>query len=777
VNLEARCETLLDARLKPACSAAIVVALSGGGDSVALLAMTVAWARARGRPVLALTVDHGLQPQSAAWSRFATETAAKLGAAHRTLLWTGDKPSTGVSAAARAARHALLADAAREAGASVILMGHTADDRLEADLMRAEGSTLGRLRPWAPSPAWPEGRGVFLLRPLLDVRRATLRRWLAAQRLGWIEDPANADPRSGRARARLAAQGAPDPPPAEASPRSPLLDGTGLTSDGRILVDRAALAGSADARRFAAAALACAAGATLPAKAGRIEALLERLCGDGPVTATLGGARLDADASRVASPATPAKRSGAASRPSGSGRIAASWWDGRFEAAPGDPAVIVLPLRGRAATLPPAQRRALAFLPPPRGSPACCSGRRGRDLMPLAAGSTPGYADPAHGPAAPGGAGRDRQRSVIWGLHGKARPRLLSCFGTNWTTSGRQRDRLDASDETTGLGMNLRSLAIWGVIGMILVALYSVMNPARGAAAGEISYSEVVAKVEGGSIKSANVQGERVRLIDSDNKPFSAIVPPAVQADLIDHMQAADVRVEYQSASPNIFISLIGSLLPILLLIGVWIFFMRQMQGGARGAMGFGKSKAKLLTENKTRVTFDDVAGVEEAKEDLVEIVDFLKDPSEVPEAGRQDPEGRPAGRPSRHRQDAARARGRGRGGRAVLLHLRLRLRGDVRRRRAPAASATCSNRPRRTPLHHLHRRDRRRRPSPRRGHGRRQRRARADPEPAAGRDGRLRVQRRHHPDRRHQPARRAGPRAAASRAASTVRSWCPTPT
>src|SRR5690606_9178284 len=89
-------------------------------------------------------------------------------------------------------------------GARVILFAHTADDVAEGDRMRAEGSTLGRLRDWSPSPAWPEGRGLMLLRPMLDVSRSELRDWLRGQGADWIDDPANEDLRYARARARVA---------------------------------------------------------------------------------------------------------------------------------------------------------------------------------------------------------------------------------------------------------------------------------------------------------------------------------------------------------------------------------------------------------------------------------------------------------------------------------------------------------------------------------------------------------------------------------------------
>ncbi len=199
---------VLDRRLLRDCAQPVAVALSGGGDSLALLLLATGWARAAGRPLLVLTVDHRLRVESAAWTEGCAVTARRLGHPFRALAWTGDKPATGLPAAARAARHALLADAAREAGARVILMGHTADDDLrEAGLMRAEGSTTPDPREWTPSPAWPQGRGVFLLRPMLGVRRAHIRDWLTARGERWIDDPANEDAAYARPRARRALAG------------------------------------------------------------------------------------------------------------------------------------------------------------------------------------------------------------------------------------------------------------------------------------------------------------------------------------------------------------------------------------------------------------------------------------------------------------------------------------------------------------------------------------------------------------------------------------------
>ncbi len=188
--------------------------------------------------------------------------------------------------------------------------------------------------------------------------------------------------------------------------------------------------------------------------------------------------------------------------------------------------------------------------------------------------------------------------------------------------------------------MNLRNLAIWGVIGVLLIAVYSVMtNNAHPGANRQITYSELLQKVDAGDIRQATISGQKIDAKDRQGVD-NTVTGPADTTDLEHRLEAHGAGFDFQPPSAGLLPALLMNLLPILLIVGVWIFFMRQMQGGARGAMGFGKSKARLLTENKNRVTFEDVAGVDEAKDDLTEIVDFLKDPAKFQRLGGKIPKG-----------------------------------------------------------------------------------------------------------------------------------------
>ena len=187
---------------------------------------------------------------------------------------------------------------------------------------------------------------------------------------------------------------------------------------------------------------------------------------------------------------------------------------------------------------------------------------------------------------------------------------------------------------------NARNIAFWVVLFLLILALFNAFGGNQATTASRsVSYSEFIQRVDKGEVASVTIDGERVVVTDTTGNRFATIAPndPKLTERLID--KGVEVRAEAQQSSG--FMSLLSLWLPFIVLIGIWIFFMNRMQGGGKGgAMGFGKSKAKLLTEKNGRVTFDDVAGIDEAKEELEEIVEFLRNPQKFSRLGGKIPKG-----------------------------------------------------------------------------------------------------------------------------------------
>lgn len=356
----------LDRRLYPDAPAPLLIGLSGGGDSVALLSLARDWARRSGRLLVAATVDHQLRPEGAAWARRCAARCAALGIRHLTLAWTGTKPATGIHAAARLARHRLLAQAARGEGASVILLAHTADDILEAAWMRHEGARTPAPRDWSPSPVWPEGRGLFLLRPLLAVRRAALRAYLRERGEDWIEDPGNLDPTSLRARARLALAGAGLAIPTDAAGPPvglpPLTEGSAgelFGPSGPLLAQ-----GRPAARIWLGAALTCVGGGEATPAAASLDQIVGRLEAGALFAATLAGARLIFDGATMVIAREAGDRRLGRAQPVPLSSETPVVWDGRFLAAPGAPGGSIGHLKGQMARLDRPTRDRLKWVHP-----------------------------------------------------------------------------------------------------------------------------------------------------------------------------------------------------------------------------------------------------------------------------------------------------------------------------------------------------------------------------------------------------------------------------
>ncbi|NVM22927.1 MAG: ATP-dependent metallopeptidase FtsH/Yme1/Tma family protein [Desulfobacterales bacterium] len=183
-----------------------------------------------------------------------------------------------------------------------------------------------------------------------------------------------------------------------------------------------------------------------------------------------------------------------------------------------------------------------------------------------------------------------------------------------------------------------KNLALWLVISLVMILLFNLFNQSR-VQDREISYTQFMAQVENGDVAGVVIQGQQISGADTNGVRFKTFAPEDAELIKILRTQGVTIKAKPPAESPW-YMTILVSWFPMILLIAVWIFFMRQMQGGGGKALSFGKSRARLLSDQSAKVTFEDVAGIDEAKEELSEIIEFLKDPKKFTRLGGRIPKG-----------------------------------------------------------------------------------------------------------------------------------------
>src|SRR5579872_4773320 len=189
------------------------------------------------------------------------------------------------------------------------------------------------------------------------------------------------------------------------------------------------------------------------------------------------------------------------------------------------------------------------------------------------------------------------------------------------------------------MNSNVKTAIFWVVIILVVILLWTVVRQTRGKSEDQLSFTQFMSKVDEGQVKEVTITGNDVQGTYTNTESFHTVVPQNYPK-MVDDLKDKKVNVKYAKETTSNWVSILINAIPFVLLLAFWIFMMRQMQSGGNKALSFGKSRARLHSSQQKKVTFKDVAGVEEAKEELQEIIEFLREPQKFQKLGGRIPKG-----------------------------------------------------------------------------------------------------------------------------------------